>query len=156
MHSTRSRAFTLIELLVVIAIIGILSSIVLASLNGARAKARDANRVAEMRQLANALELYYVDHGEYPPGDWRDVNGCRGDYPDLSEVLVPAYISEIATDPAGYCHWFNTINNRQGYYLYYEFENPRNMQTDCGNSTWEGNWYCTGSNYLPPEEEDEE
>ena len=58
--------FTLIELLVVIAIIGVLSSIVLTSLNSARAKARDAKRVAELRQIQTALELFYDQQGRYP------------------------------------------------------------------------------------------
>ncbi len=49
--------FTLIELLVVIAIIGLLSSMTTVSLNSARIKARDARRLADVRQLSIAVEL---------------------------------------------------------------------------------------------------
>lgn len=62
----KQRGFTLIELLVVIAIIGILSSVVLASLNSARVKARDARRVADIKQLQIAEELYFDAKGFYP------------------------------------------------------------------------------------------
>jgi prepilin-type N-terminal cleavage/methylation domain-containing protein len=64
--SSKQKGFTLIELLVVIAIIGILSSVVLASLSTARAKSRDAKRVAEVGQISKALELYYDANQTYP------------------------------------------------------------------------------------------
>lgn len=60
------RGFTLIELLVVIAIIGILASIVLVSLTGARLKSRDGQRLAELKEMQKALELYYSTNGRYP------------------------------------------------------------------------------------------
>ena len=60
------RGFTLIELLVVIAIIGMLSSIVLASLNTARGKARDASRAESMHTLVLDLQLYYDQYGCLP------------------------------------------------------------------------------------------
>lgn len=69
LQSQKSRGFTLIELLVVIAIISLLSSIVLSSLNSARAKARDAKRLLDMHQIQTALELYYNDYGYYPNTD---------------------------------------------------------------------------------------
>ncbi|PIZ56329.1 MAG: prepilin-type cleavage/methylation domain-containing protein, partial [Candidatus Tagabacteria bacterium CG_4_10_14_0_2_um_filter_40_13] len=53
------KGFTLIELLVVIAIIGILASVVLASLNSARKKSRDARRVADIKQIQLALEMFF-------------------------------------------------------------------------------------------------
>lgn len=62
----RSSGFTLIELLVVIAIIGMLSSVVLASLNSARTKARDAARLAGIKEIQKALEFYYDTNGSYP------------------------------------------------------------------------------------------
>ena len=66
MRNTNQKGFTLIELLVVIAIIGLLASVVLLALNSARSKSRDAKRVADVRQLASALELYYNDNNGYP------------------------------------------------------------------------------------------
>jgi len=65
----QENGFTLIELLVVIAVIGLLSSIVLVSLQGARAKARDAKRISDIKQIQLALELFYNEYGHYPPAD---------------------------------------------------------------------------------------
>jgi len=51
---------------VVISIIGVLSTIAMTSLNGARAKARDAARLSQINQLRNVLEIYYTQYGTYP------------------------------------------------------------------------------------------
>lgn len=85
MITRNQRGFTLIELLVVIAIIGILSSVVLASLNSARTKARDARRVADIKQIQVALELYFDANSEYP---------------DALAALASDYIAAVPTDPS--------------------------------------------------------
>lgn len=72
------RGFTLIELLVVIAIIGILSSVVLASLASARAKARDARRQADIKQIELALRLY-EDANQQLPQTTAGVAYCLGE-----------------------------------------------------------------------------
>lgn len=82
------KGFTLIELLVVIAIIGILASIVLASLNSARIKSRDARRVADIKQIQLALELYFDANGSYPPGV-------------TTAPLAPTFMPTVPKDPAG-------------------------------------------------------
>ena len=58
--------FTLVELLVVLSIVSFLSSIVLAGLSGARMKANDARIAQDMKQVRNAVELYYADNKTYP------------------------------------------------------------------------------------------
>src|SRR5258708_29767584 len=87
MKQNSNKGFTLIELLVVIAIIGLLSSVVLASLNTARQKARDARRVADVKQLQLALELYYDANRAYPTAL------------SAANLVTPGYISAIPTDP---------------------------------------------------------
>ena len=65
---TNQKGFTLIELLVVIAIIGLLASVVLLAQNSARQKSRDAKRLADIRQIASAMELYFDNNGGYASG----------------------------------------------------------------------------------------
>lgn len=101
MNQKKQRGFTLIELLVVIAIIGILSSVVLASLNQARSKSRDARRVADIKQVQTALELYY------------DANSSS--YPTATTSLVPTYIAVMPTDPSTQAAYaYSGMNNSAG------------------------------------------
>ena len=62
----RSRGFSLIEIMISVGIMGMLASVVMGSFNVARVKARDAKRVAEMRSLETALQLYFEVNKEYP------------------------------------------------------------------------------------------
>ena len=102
-RKSNSRGFTLIELLVVIAIIGLLSSVVLASLNNARKKGRDARRLADIKQLQIALELYYSENSAYPTA----VQGTA--------ALAPANISSVPVNPgsggAAYTYAVSSTNN---------------------------------------------
>ena len=88
------KGFTLIELLVVIAIIGILASIVLAALDSSRKKGRDARRVADVKQLQQALALYLDDCGVYP------ATLIAGSATKCSGLVGPGYISAIPKDPS--------------------------------------------------------
>ena len=100
------KGFTLIELLVLISIIALLSSVVLASLNSARMKARDTKRIEDLKQIQTALEMYRNDQGKYPSS--KDI--CKGDeanscqstnatnWNNLGEV-IKLYINSLPIDP---------------------------------------------------------
>src|SRR5437762_3382517 len=106
---SKNKGFTLIELLVVVAIIGILASVVLASLNSARIKTRDAARKSTLRQVQKSLELYFNANGSYPttsgtyyssePGD-NYLNGPANNGIWIPG-LAPTYITALPRDPIG-------------------------------------------------------
>ena len=105
----KAKGFTLIELLVVIAIIGILSSVVLASLNTAREKSRDAKRVSDIKQLQLALELYF---------DSQSPNT----YPAALTDLSPTYIPADPADPLGGAYLYDRVS-ATSYHLGADLEN---------------------------------
>lgn len=108
--------FTLIELLVVIAIIGVLASIVLASLNNARKKSRDARRITDIKQIQLALELYFDGQSNhYPqantsacvaPASPETATAAFG----LGTLVVNNYIPQVPRDPlsATSCYKYST------------------------------------------------
>lgn len=118
MKFRRTKGFTLIELLVVIAIIGIISAIVLVSLSSARARARDAQRLSDMRQIYTALMMYYNDYGCLPVtrtasqnkstclppnSSYRGANIAGWDYSSIDgfmDFLVDGgYMEKVPVDP---------------------------------------------------------
>ena len=106
--SQKQSGFTLIELLVVIAIIGLLASIILASLNTARAKGRDARRLADLHSIETALALYASDNnGKYPvsvSSSYSSNCSSYGGYPTSGPTgyipnLAPQYMPILPLDP---------------------------------------------------------
>lgn len=88
------KGFTLIELLVVIALIGILSTLILANLNSARERSRDAQRKSDLRSVQTALRLYYNDYNIYPPVS--EINAAWGGVWSKSGVT---YMTILPNDP---------------------------------------------------------
>jgi type II secretion system protein G len=142
-RSNKKSGFTLIELLVVISIISLLSSVVLSSLNSARSRARDTQRMANIRSLQTALELYFDANGKYPTSADLAFPGV------LTAALTPAYISKIPTDPgSGTFRYYTASQDPATFYaIYMPFETKTICYvcagTSCGpNAGWWGINIC--------------
>ncbi len=126
----KQLGFTLIELLVVITIVGILSGIGVGTFQSAQARARDAKRKADLKSIGQALQLYYNDHGSFPPGGWYADCWSANWIPGLDAN----YIKQMPHDPKPYCAWpWDPSGNGQTY------------------AYWSGDWQgCTtaGQSYL--------
>lgn len=102
-----TKGFTLIELLVVIAVIIILASIMISSISLSRAKARDTQRISDIRQMRLALELYKSDHGDYPvttndyfiDNSYDNWSGSWSGNPVTLKTDLAPYLSKLPIDP---------------------------------------------------------
>lgn len=109
-----NKGFTLLELLIVIGIVGVLSNVVYSNVSSARATARDAVRMNDMKAIQKSLEMYYNDFYQYPrtatgtagiPSTWANCsNPSIGGHPATGTNawipnLAPNYISSLPDDP---------------------------------------------------------
>ena len=119
-----SAGFTLIELLVVISIVGILSAVVMASVNQARKNAKITKATAQVREIRKAIVMLEGDSGEWPGHKTIDdiENGASGN--EMWDLNIPEagivstdgnfgnwsgpYLSMTLVDPWGNNYFFDT------------------------------------------------
>ncbi len=137
MSKNNKKGFTLIELLVVIAIIGILSSVVLASLNSARKKSRDARRIADVKQIQVALELFYDSNSTYPSS--------------TAQLVTARFIPTLPKDPSTNGNYayaaLGTGGTCTSYHLGTDMEDPAHSALRSDSDAAAGT-VCTGGGYT--------
>ena len=150
------RAFTLVELLVVIAIIGLLSTIAVVATSSARIKARDTRRLADLKQVQSALELFYNDNGYYPRYDGGGSVACNGGWAVNANIYIPCWndlanklspyirLPDDPKNPASqFDYQYETLKSGQGYiFMMY----PENSSLGVGDGCYSG-WYCRAVNW---------
>ncbi len=144
-YQKNNKGFTLIELLVVVAIIGLLSSIVLASLNSARTRAKDAAIKEAAYQLSTVMAFNYNDYGDYCnlQSGWITASGPTY---TCNQIFSGTYAVKARDICANIFNNAGDIWGPTGAYRIYS-----NTSIGCG-STYSfmialnnGKWFCTGS-----------
>jgi prepilin-type N-terminal cleavage/methylation domain-containing protein len=101
----RNKGFTIVELLIVIVVIAILATIGVVGYRGIQQRTRDSKRMNDIAIITKALEMYYLDNGEYPRGLGSTVinnawsTTADASWVNLEAVLVPKYLSALPKDP---------------------------------------------------------
>ncbi len=112
------RGFTLIELIIVTAILGILTAIVIASLDppAQYAKTQDGRRKSDLSQIQRALESYYQDHNYYPDSTANyQISGAAWGSSGLAPYMTKVPIDANPTKTYAYK---SSGHNGQSYWIY--------------------------------------
>lgn len=105
--------FTLIEIMVVIMIIGLLALMVVPRLRGVADRAKTTKAQADIQELKQALDRYYLDNGSYPTSD-QGLNALvtppsNGRTPNNYEQ--GGYIEKLPSDPWGNAYFYQSDGN---------------------------------------------
>ncbi len=148
--SSARKGFTLIELLVVIAIIGLLSSVILASLNSARNKGKDAAIKAGVDQLVTLMGENYDDYTSYAnlqygwitAGGYSCSTAFTGTYASQAQAICTSIFNNAAENgwggPGAYkIYMSNAVSTVTAYSIMVQLN--------------DGKWYCAGSSGVKKE-----
>jgi len=161
----RTSAFTLIELLVSVTILGILAIVVLGGFRSSQMRSRDAKRKSDLKQIANALEMFYSDKGFYPPSNNGKIGGCpyyappntpivcnwgatgyTSEFKDASSGVI--YFKSLPKDPSGFSYYYRLTSDGKGFQLYAHLENDQDQ--NCINSDCSSTGVPAGNNCGGP------
>lgn len=139
------RGFTLVELLVVMTIIAVLATVIIGGFRSSQMRGRDAQRKSDLKQIANALEIFFADYGRYPPASGSQIAACSynpsngtgtacvwgsGSISDGRTI----YMRTISADPLTSQNYVYRVSSTwKMYQLFARLENPQDKNCINGN-----------------------
>lgn len=159
-YTNTKRGFTLVELLVVMSIIGVLAAMAVGSFRTAQMRGRDATRKSDLKQIANALELFYADYGKYPSASNGKIAGCEYN-PTLGTGTScdwgvheftdgkTVYFKVLPADPSenqSYTYQIVAGSSNQKFKLFANLENSEDQDCIGGDCTNNPNFAVTSAN----------
>ncbi len=139
MQKNQKHGFTLVELLVTIGIIGILATVTVVSVGSARAKARDAKRVSEVRAIQTALAVYENEKSKFPDSGAAILilGSTQGSYSVLCDTdagfqtdktgCAAYFMERVPGDPlskpgSAYEYKYSSSDDKQSYTIFFKLE----------------------------------
>ncbi len=120
-----SAGFTIVELLIVIVVIGILATITIVAYSGIQNRARDTQRVQDIKAITKALEVYKIQTGDYPlavgstgQGGWEISVPTASNSDFLSILRTSGVMSKVPVDPTNTGDMYVAGSKIYHYYRY--------------------------------------
>ena len=133
-RENKQTGFTIVELLIVIVVIAILAAITIVAFNGIQGRARDSQRVQDLKSIVKALELYKTANGSYPAAvgtanasGWEVSHDGTNATNFLSALVSGTTVSKVPVDPKNFgtvvstsslAPQWNSTNNVYFYHRY--------------------------------------
>lgn len=134
--SIQSSAFTIVELLIVIVVVAVLAAVSVVAYTGIQGRAKDAQRLQDMKTIMKALEVYKITNGNYPAAvstagfaGWEASSASGGFIPAL--VSASSGVTSVPVDPINSIAVSAGIgSNSQNFLYFYHRYSPGSSNCD--------------------------